>query len=414
MFSRSVVMKTSTFELGNFFKNLSQIAVIITAFVLPISTAALEVFFIASVICCLCAGEWEKKYEILCTNHLALLFLVFFALFIVGLSYTVAPLSVALHTLLKYSKFLFGFFLFSIFTSEKTARYAVFAFLAAITLTLLLSYGKFFLGCDFLHQFPNDSGVFKDHIFTGFILAFASYCYALIAFSTKKWRFIVIILFLLAVYDVLFINIGRSGYVVFSSLFFLISWQQFRWKGLIVAFLIAILLFASTLFFSETFKARFFITRSDLQQYDIGNMDTSIGLRLSFYKNSLQLLREHPWIGVGTGGFTQAYSHREGSKRWITTNPHNEYLNIAVQFGLLGIIVLFSLFFMHWYTSFQLVTIQKDFAQAILVSIAVGSLFNSWLMDLTQGIFYVFFTALVFSKPLRAPLYIRPFSKRGI
>ena len=41
--------------------------------------------------------------------------------------------------------------------------------------------------------------------------------------------------------------------------------------------------------------------------------------------------------------------------------------------------------------------LRQYFAQAVLVSIAVGSLFNSWLMDVTQGCFYVIFTALLFA-----------------
>ncbi|MES2998366.1 MAG: O-antigen ligase family protein [Pseudomonadota bacterium] len=392
-------METSPSGFRNCLKHVSQIFAIITALVLPLSTAALEVFFTASILCCLCAGEWRKQYEILRMNPLAFMFLVFFALFVVGLSYTEAPLPAALHTLLKYSKFLFGFFLFSIFADEKTARYASFSFLVAVTLTLLLSYCKFFAAYDFLRKFPNDSGVFKDHIFTGFILAFGSYCYALIAFSEKKWRLTAIVLFLLAVYDVLFINMGRSGYIVFISLFLLLGWQQFHWKGFAVALVITIFLVASTLYFSANFDDRLSITQHDIQQYDKGTMDTSIGLRLSFYKNSLQLLRQHPWIGTGTGGFAQAYAKVED--RWMTTNPHNEYLNIAVQFGLLGIIVLLSLFFIHWHESFRLATMRKNFAQAVLVSIAVGSLFNSWLMDVTQGCFYVFFTVLAFSKPCK-------------
>jgi len=406
-----IAMKTSAWK--DVFKRLSQIFTSITAFVLPLSTAALEFFFIASVMCLLCSGEWNKQYESVRNNYLALLFLVFFALFIVGLSYTIAPLSVALHTLLKYSKFLFGFFLFFIFSNEKTVRYVIFAFLVSITLTLLCSYCKFFSIFDFLHRFPNDSGVFKDHIFTGFIIAFASYCYIFIAFSIKKWRILAIILFLLAVYDVLFINVGRSGYVVFISLFLLFSWQKFGWKGVLFTALLIIFLLKGTLFFSETFRDRLSMTQRNIQQYDRGKIDTSIGLRLNFYKASVQLLRQHPWIGTGTGSFLQAYSHSVGSQHLMTDNPHNEYINIAVQFGLLGIITLLSLFFMHWYKSFQLSTTRRNFAQAILIAIAVGSLFNSWLMDVTQGIFYVFFTALVFSKFSQLPSEIFTVSKRS-
>ncbi len=381
----------------SYFKYLSQIFAIITAFVLPLSTAALEIFLILSVIFSLFAGKWREKYKIFCTNRVALMFVIFFVLFVVGLSYTSASKLEALHSLLKYSKFLLGFFLFSVFIEKKIAFYAVCAFLLAATITLFLSFSKYFTGWDILHRFGSDSGIFKDHIFTGFLLAFTSYCYGLIAFSIKKWRFLSSLLFFLAIYDVLFINVGRSGYIIFFSLFFLSGWQQLRWRGLGIAFLLSIILLGSTLFSTNKLKLNFSATQTELQQYDKEKFDTSTGLRLTFYKNSLRLIRQHPWIGTGTGSFSHAYSHIETDHRADTNNPHNEYLNIGVQFGLLGIMILFALFYTHWHESFKLEPMRKNFAQAILVSIAVGSLFNSWLLDITQGSFYVFFTALVFS-----------------
>ncbi|BBB15030.1 O-antigen ligase [Candidatus Rickettsiella viridis] len=383
--------------LKNSFKHLSQIFVIIAAFALPLSTAVLEVFFIASVMCCILAGDWKKHAEVLRTNRMALMFLVFFALFIVCISYSVASWSEELYILSKYSKFLLGFFLFSVFSDEKTRYYAFFSFLCAATLTLLLSYLKFF-GWDILHRFSGDSGVFKDHIFTGFLLAFTSYAYALLAFSNKKWRLVFTVLFLLASFNVLFINLGRSGYVVFFSLLLLLSWQKFSWKGFSVAVLLSIFLLGGTLLLPSNFKDRFFTVHKEIQQYDKGKEDTSTGLRLSFYKNSLQLFFKHPWIGTGTGSFAKAYASVAKENEWLTKNPHNEYLNIAVQFGLLGLIVLLALFISHWQQSFRLPWVAKNFAQAVVVSIAVGCLFNSWLLDVTQGTFYVLFTALLFSR----------------
>jgi O-antigen ligase len=134
-----------------------------------------------------------------------------------------------------------------------------------------------------------------------------------------------------------------------------------------------------------------------MTQYKHGKFDTSTGLRLEFYRNSLRLLKEHPWIGTGTGSFAQDYLAVTQDKQFATRNPHNEYLNIAIQFGLLGLVILLGMFVVHWWTSFRLQGLRQYFAQAVLLSIVVGSLFNSWLMDVTQGCFYVFLTALLFA-----------------
>lgn len=389
---------TPSRPLRDYFRQLSQILVVVTAFVLPLSTAALMVFFSATVLCCLLAGNWYEKYLILRYNPMALMFIIFFALFLIGLSYSTVPQAVVLHTLTKYSKFLLGFFLFSTFRNEKTAAAAFFAFLVAAGITLLLSFIKFFWHIDFLHRFASDSGVFKDHIFTGFLFAFTSYCFAVFAFSIKNmWRWLFALLFLVTVYNVLFINLSRSGYVVLFSLMLLLAWQQFAWKGLLAGLIISIFLCGGLLFLPANFKQRFNLAHSEITQYERGSFDTSVGLRLEFYRNSLKLLKVHPWIGTGTGSFAQDYVAVTQDKKFATKNPHNEYLNIAVQFGLLGVVILLGMFIVHAWTSFRLQGLRQYFAQAVLVSIAVGSLFNSWLMDVTQGCFYVIFTALLFA-----------------
>lgn len=384
--------------LRNYFQGLSQIFAVLTAFALPLSTAALMIFFTAAVLCSLLAGNWYEKYLTLRYNPMALMFILFFALFLIGLSYTTVQWPIALHTITKYSKFLLGFFLFIIFRHEKTAHFAFFAFLLAASLTLLLSLIKYFGHWNFLHRFVSDSGVFKDHIFTGFLLAFSSYCFAVFAFAIKNaWRWLFIVLFLLAAYNVLFINLGRSGYVVLFSLLLLLMSQQFGWKGLLAGLLISILLLGSLLLLPANFKERFNLVHSEISQYKQGSFATSVGLRLEFYHNSFELLKKHPWLGTGTGSFAQDYLSVSPDKQFATQNPHNEYLNIAVQFGLLGIVILLTLFFVHAWASFRLQGLHQYFAQAVLVSIAVGSLFNSWLMDLAQGCFYVIFTALFFA-----------------
>ena len=384
--------------LRDYFQGLSQIFAVLTAFALPLSTAALMIFFTAAVLCSLLAGNWFEKYLTLHYNPMALMFILFFALFLIGLSYTTVQWPIALHTITKYSKFLLGFFLFSIFRHEKTAHFAFFAFLLAASLTLLFSLLKYFGHWDLLHRFVSDSGIFKDHIFTGFLLAFSSYCFAVFAFSIKNaWRWLFVVLFMLAAFNVLFINLGRSGYVVLFSLFLLFVSQQLGWKGLLAGLLISIFLGGSLLFLPANFKERFNLTHSEINQYKQGTFATSVGLRLEFYHNSFKLLKKHPWIGTGTGSFAQDYLSVLSDKHFATQNPHNEYLNIAVQFGLLGIMVLLSLFIVHAWTSFRLQGLHQYFAQAVLVSIVVGSLFNSWLMDLAQGCFYVIFTALFFA-----------------
>ena len=61
---------------------------------------------------------------------------------------------------------------------------------------------------------------------------------------------------------------------------------------------------------------------------------SSVGLRLEFLENTLEIIGRHPAIGVGTGGFGKAYADRvDGTGAPATQNPHNEILLMVVQFG---------------------------------------------------------------------------------
>jgi O-antigen ligase len=380
-----------------FIQAASEQLAIFAAFALPLSTALLNISLIASVVLSLFVGKRQCYHQILHENRVAQGFLIFFLLFVVGLSYTNASFSSAISTVQKYSKFLFGFFLFAIFQNTKTVHHALRAFLLATTLTLVISYLQFFTQHNVLARFAGDSGVFKDHIFTGFLFAFANYCYMVIAILYPKWRMIAGLLALLATYNVLFINVGRSGYLVWFALMLLLAWQQYRWRGWLISVVVTLLLIGGSLLFSPAFKSRYAVTHHEIQGYEHGQVKTSIGLRLHFYETSVQLIRQHPWFGLGTGGYQYAYTATDSTHFGVKNNPHSEYLNITVQFGLFGLGVLLLLFMLHWQQSLYLTSIRQFLAQGVLVAIAVGSLFNSWLMDNVEGLFYVFFTAMAFA-----------------
>jgi len=62
---------------------------------------------------------------------------------------------------------------------------------------------------------------------------------------------------------------------------------------------------------------------------------------LSSISASLAIVRDHPVIGVGTGGFAKAYAGARGRDRTdADSNPHSEYLNIAIQLGVIGLAAL--------------------------------------------------------------------------
>jgi O-antigen ligase len=129
--------------------------------------------------------------------------------------------------------------------------------------------------------------------------------------------------------------------------------------------------------------------------------DNSTGQRLDFYYNTLQIIRQQPVLGVGTGGFPAAFTQQtQGKDVQQTNNPHNEYLMIAAQAGVVGLALLLYLFYTQWRTAPRLETpFAQDAARGLVLAYLINSMFNSPLLDHADGLFFAFMTAVLFAHP---------------
>src|SRR5262249_51251789 len=101
---------------------------------------------------------------------------------------------------------------------------------------------------------------------------------------------------------------------------------------------------------------------------------------------------EAPFLGHGTGSipilFRQAAAGETGIDTAVTGNPHNQTLEIAVQYGLLGAVVLYAL----WIAHFVMVggsSLVGWLGQGLVLQTVVGSMFLSYLLDFSTGWLYV-------------------------
>jgi O-antigen ligase len=127
--------------------------------------------------------------------------------------------------------------------------------------------------------------------------------------------------------------------------------------------------------------------------------DTSTGQRLDFFYNTLQIIRQHPVLGVGAGGFPVAFARQAKDNGAMPThNPHNEYLMIAAQTGVIGLALLLYLFYTQWRCAPQLNTpFEQDAARGLVLAYVVNCLFNSPLLDHADGLFFAFMTSVLFA-----------------
>ncbi|MBS0357795.1 MAG: O-antigen ligase family protein [Proteobacteria bacterium] len=387
---------------------LSKIFLICTAAMIPVSVGATNVFILMTVVLSLCAEQSWIKLRKSWDNPVVKASLLLFLVCAISVIYTENSWSTAFHGLHKYAKLLYIPLLFPLFSEEKWRTRALNAFIIVMLITLTLSYMKY-LGWISIGKTPAPDTIFKNHIETSFFLAFFGFLFIHKIFEVQERKWLYISGFLLLAFNLFFINEGRTGYLIFITLMGLFAWQRFRWKGILTSLVILPLLLFSIYSFSGIFKSQINIINSNLEKYEQRELEgNSVGLRMEFAKNSFQLIKQHPLLGYGVGAFHDEYTKNYGNPPGFLKglgDPHNEYLMVITQTGVLGFVLLLLLFYTEWETSFYLNSLDKYFSQGFLIAMMVGCLCDSFLYLTATGHFFVYFSALFFAASPRHALF---------
>lgn len=377
---------------------------------IPISIAADHILLAVTVLAWLMTGHLGAQVARAARNPVVVAGLLLFALFIAGIFvYDGDPLD-ALQSLGKYKELLLLVPLVCLLDGGVWRARAFRFFFVAMVITLIGSYA-IALGLIPIDNPPNryagNPTVFKLHITHSFLMAmFAFICASLARIETDgRRRLIYVALAMLAAANVLFMVKGRTGYIVLLALFIygVVAW--YRWKGVLVGALILGVVLSAGWFSSSTLRERTELAVKEYQEWVPGQgTQTSIGQRLDFYHTTYQIIREHPLFGVGTGGFASAYRDKvAGTNLEPSGNPHNEYLMIGAQLGIIGVIAFLAMLVVVWRLSGRLESaFERDLARALVISYVLGNLVNSFLLDHTEGMLFCWASAALFSGMLRA------------
>lgn len=144
----------------------------------------------------------------------------------------------------------------------------------------------------------------------------------------------------------------------------------------------------------------------DYQLYKTENVPTSIGIRLEFWKKSLQFFAEAPVIGHGTGSTRGLFERVATGDTYSATsqvigNPHNQTLAVAVQWGTAGIILLYAMWLVHL-RLFRGDDLASWIGLLVVVQNIFTSLFNSHIFDFHEGWMYVLGVGVAGGMMLRA------------
>lgn len=384
---------------------------VLTGFSIPLSTSFSEITTGLFMACWLCTGNWRVKWSVIRVNAVALWSLAMFGLLLAGTTWSVESWSAAGRCLVKYREFVYVPMFLVVFRDAGLRRLSVSAFLLAGATLLGLSYFELLTGADFgIDSNPRDYVIAKDHIIHSLIMAFVVYLAAgRVAEARGRmsesrnsaliWAGIYAALVAVTIYNLLFMLTGRTGYVVLASLICLFCAERMGRRGLAIATLLLGATAWGAVSFSPLIRSRVDQTISQLQNQLGPERKHSPDPRMEFYANTLQMIRRHPWIGTGTGSFRQEYSRQVvGSDDVATSDPHNEYLHLASQVGLPGAVLFAGLLVFQWFAASRLPAAERSIGRGVVVTIALGSLFNSLILSITGGLIYSYFSALAFAE----------------
>jgi O-antigen ligase len=144
----------------------------------------------------------------------------------------------------------------------------------------------------------------------------------------------------------------------------------------------------------------------DYRIYKELNQPTSIGLRLEFWEKSLRFFAEAPFVGHGTGstrGLFEAAATGPAvlAQGQVIGNPHNQTLNVAVQWGTVGVVILYAMWLSH-FALFRGEGLAAWIGLMVVLQNMFSSLFNSHLFDFHEGWMYVLGVGIAGGMVLRA------------
>lgn len=119
---------------------------------------------------------------------------------------------------------------------------------------------------------------------------------------------------------------------------------------------------------------------------------TSLGERLQYWQLSLDSISMAPIFGHGTGStkllFEKYSEGKTGERAHKIRNPHNQTLYVAIQWGLLGCIILYAMWGAHL-ALFRGAGLVAWIGLVVVAQNIASSLVNSHLFDFHEGWLYV-------------------------
>jgi len=374
-------------------QNTVAVALAVLGFSAPLSTAGVAVALVALVLLALARAPalWRLapwREPVMGAGLLLLAFIAVHTIWLSGWTET------TLHTINRYHELLFAPLLLVLMQDARHRRMFVHALIAGAVLLSIVQWVSLLE--------PELRGLLASRrISAGFALAVCAFIVLMRARgAANPWPHRALSAFLAL--TVLYAIDGRTGHVVLLALASWAAWlhspPRLRWASALAGPLVLIVLAMS----SSAVNDRLQETVSGTARSGVQQELSPTGIRVELLRLAGDLAREHAITGVGFGNYAQAQERAARARfanepailqeHWVrATNPHNEYLMQLIGGGVLALVL-----FVTWLglTFRAALRVPASAASAgmlagVALAFAIGSLFNSMLMDFVEGHLYM-------------------------
>lgn len=375
-------------------------AVVASAFAVPLPAAWIGLTTSAFVMSWLLGGSLAERWAVIRRTPVAAIALLLWAWMGLAVLWSPAALPDALFNAWQYRELILlplmaSVLLGDVQTAQRWQARILNAFLAGFVVALVASKLRW-LGLLPDMGFKGEYAGFGGR--TGFSLMLAFVGFISIErlrqrpLQRARWA----ALALACLLNLFFINTGRTGQLGFLVLLPLLAWRwgghRALWASLVAAPLLGGLLLAAVPAIQDRAQA----SLEQIDAFRAGGPQSGDGLRLQYWQEATHFIQDAPAFGGGTG--SHAHRAREAASLKAQPpnrppgNPHNEYLLILSQQGVVGLALLLLLWATQWRNASATDGFARGATQALLLLMASGDLFNSFLLDNLEGHFYLLMT----------------------
>lgn len=355
----------------------------------------LEIFLIFTV---LISNDLRIRFIEILKTPLVISALAFYGMIILAATYSIGPANEAWGMVLGWRKIIILPFIFCVISNSKNKSFLIKVFLVTSIACLVFSYLSYLFPANFYHR-DVPGIVIKNHATQGMFFGIAIFI-ALFLLDIKSASPRIKILLCLfvgfAYLNIMTITFGRSGYLVTATLTMIFTLYKvqglgFLKKSIVVSLVAAILL--GMFMSSKVSRDRIQLGVNEFTQLKAEGDPGSMGVRHYWWKHSINMIKKNPIFGIGTGGFEQGLKNETqnltGAAAIKSNDPHNQYLKIAVEQGLIGLVIFLSVIFCA-FISKNVSSPYRIIGLGVLLSWCATSLANSHFSTFHEGHFIWF------------------------